>query len=202
MIIIGVCGGSGSGKTTLVHAAKEHLSRDKVSVISQDSFYKQHDSLTFEERCKLNFDHPDAIDYELFTLQLSKLLKSQPIHTPVYSFSEHLRTDQVNVVMPKPIVFVEGILIFAHKGLRNLFSQAIFIDAKQDTRLRRRIERDTRTRGRTEDEVKSRFAETIIPMHNQHIEPYKQTADHIFDNDPDDLSRLSSFCNLLDKLVK
>jgi uridine kinase len=202
MMIIGICGGSGSGKTTLVQAAIEHLNPDKVCTISQDAYYKNHDTLTFEERCELNYDHPHAIDYELFVAHLNQFKEGKSIHSPIYSYSEHLRTDQFVEVSPKPIVLVEGILIFAYAPLRELFTTTIFINAEDDTRLRRRTARDIQTRGRTVDEVKHRFGDTILPMHKAHIEPYKETSDYIFDNNKDDLSRLSSFCNLLDKLIK
>ena len=202
MNVIGICGGSGSGKTTLVQAACKHLFTDFVSVISQDSYYKNHDTLTFEERCELNYDHPNAIDYDLFVSHLNQLKAGKSIHSPIYSYSEHLRSDQFTEVFPKPVVLVEGILIFAHNRLREQFTKTIFIDAEDETRLRRRIARDIQTRGRTIDEVKKRFEDTILPMHNTHIQPHKETSDHIFDNNIDDFSRLGSFCNLVDKLIK
>jgi len=202
MKIIGVCGGSGSGKTTLVEAVRAHLTTDFVSVISQDAYYKNHETLTFEERCELNYDHPSAIDYDLFVSHLNQLKAGKSIHSPIYSYSEHLRSDQFIEVSPKPVVLVEGILIFAHTPLREQFTTTIFIDADNNTRLRRRTVRDIQTRGRTVEEVKHRFEDTILPMHNAHIQPHKQTSDYIFDNNKDDLSRLGSFCNLVDKLIK
>ena len=202
MKIIGICGGSGSGKTTLVEAVRAHLSTDIVSVISQDSYYKNHETLTFEERCELNYDHPNAIDYDLFVSHLNQLKDGEFIHSPIYSYSEHLRSDQFTKVFPKPVVLVEGILIFAHHSLRELFTTTIFIDAEDDTRLRRRMARDIQTRGRNLEEVKHRFEDTILPMHNTHIQPHKETSDYIFDNNKDDLSRLGSFCNLVDKLIQ
>ena len=202
MKIIGVCGGSGSGKTTLVEAACAHLSADSVSVISQDSYYKNHETLTFEERCELNYDHPNAIDYDLFVSHLNQLKEGKTIHSPVYSYSEHLRSNQFIEVFPRSVVLVEGILIFAHTPLREQFTTTIFIDAEDNTRLRRRMARDIQTRGRTADEVKHRFEDTILPMHNAHIQPHKETSDYIFNNNKDDLSRLGSFCNLVDKLIK
>ena len=202
MKIIGVCGGSGSGKTTLVEAVSEHLSTDFVSVISQDSYYKNHETLTFEERCELNYDHPNAIDYDLFVSHLNQLKEGKSIHSPIYSYNEHLRSGQFTEVFPNPVVLVEGILIFAHTPLREQFTTTIFIDAADDTRLRRRTVRDIQTRGRTAEEVKHRFEDTILPMHNAHIQPHKQTSDYIFDNNKDDLSRLGSFCKLVNKLIK
>lgn len=202
MKIIGICGGSGSGKTTLVEAVRAHFSADFISVISQDSYYKNHDTLTFEERCKLNYDHPNAIDYDLFISHLNQLKEGKSIHSPIYSYSEHLRSDQFNEVFPKPVVLVEGILIFAYAPLREQFTTTIFIDAEDDTRLRRRMVRDIQTRGRTAQEVKHRFEETILPMHNAHIQPHKQNSDYIFDNNKNDLSRLGSFCKLVNKLIE
>ena len=200
--IIGICGGSGSGKTTLVEAVRAHLSTNFVSVISQDSYYKNHDTLTFEERCELNYDHPSAIDYDLFVSHLNQLKAGKSIHSPIYSYSEHLRSDQFIEIFPKPVVLVEGILIFAHTPLREQFTTTIFIDADNNTRLRRRTVRDIQTRGRTVEEVKHRFEDTILPMHNAHIQPHKETSDYVFDNNKDDLSRLGSFCKLVNKLIK
>jgi uridine kinase len=202
MKIIGICGGSGSGKTTLVEAVRAHLSTNFVSVISQDSYYKNHDTLTFEERCELNYDHPSAIDYDLFVSHLNQLKAGKSIHSPIYSYSEHLRSDQFIEIFPKPVVLVEGILIFAHTPLREQFTTTIFIDAENNTRLRRRTVRDIQTRGRTVEEVKHRFEDTILPMHNAHIQPHKETSDYVFDNNKDDLSRLGSFCKLVNKLIK
>lgn len=199
--IIGICGGSGSGKTTLVEAVRAHLTTDFVSVISQDAYYKNHETLTFEERCELNYDHPNAIDYDLFVSHLNQLKAGKSIHSPIYSYSEHLRSDHFIEVFPKPVVLVEGILIFAHTPLKEQFTTTIFIDAEDDTRLRRRTVRDIQTRGRTAKEVKHRFEDTILPMHNAYIQPHKQTSDYIFDNNKDDLSRLGSFCKLVNKLI-
>ena len=202
MKIIGICGGSGSGKTTLVEAVRAHLSTDIVSVISQDSYYKNHDTLTFEERCELNYDHPNAVDYDLFVSHLNQLKEGKSIHSPIYSYRDHLRSDQFLEIFPKPVVIVEGILIFAHTPLKEQFTTTIFIDAEDDARLRRRIVRDIQTRGRTAEEVKHRFENTILPMHSAHIQPHKETSDYIFDNNKDDLSRLGSFCKLVYKLIK
>ena len=202
MKIIGICGGSGSGKTTLVEAIREHLPTDLVSVISQDSYYKNNETLTFEERCELNYDHPNAIDYDLFVSHLNELKEGKSIHSPIYSYSDHMRSNQFIEVLPKSIVLVEGILIFAHTPLRDEFTFTIFIDAEDDTRLRRRIARDIKTRGRTAKEVKHRFEDTILPMHNAYIQPHKETSDYIFDNNKDDLYNLGSFCKLMDKLIR
>jgi uridine kinase len=200
--IIGVCDESGSGKTTLAETVRLNLPTDLVSVISQDSYYKNYDELTFEERCELNYDHPNAIDYDLFVSHLNQLREGKSIHLPIYSYIQHLRSDQFIEVFPKQVVLVEGILIFADTVLREQFTTTIFIDAADDTRLRRRMDRDIRTRGRTEEEVKHSFEDTILPIHNNYIQPYKETSDFIFDNNKDDLSRLDSFRNLVNNLMK
>ncbi|MEC8256498.1 MAG: uridine kinase, partial [Bacteroidota bacterium] len=116
-------------------------------------------------------------------------------------YSDHLRTDQFISITPKPVILVEGILIFAHTPLRKLFTHTIFIDADDETRLRRRTARDIQKRGRTVGEVNQRFRETILPMHNAHIEPFKDESDYIFDNNEDDLTRLGTFCKLVSKLI-
>ena len=200
-MIIGVCGGSGSGKTTLVEAAFNHLNSDTVCRVSQDSYYNNNDTLSFEERCRLNYDHPSAIDYNLFISQIKQLQEGKSVQAPVYSYSDHLRTDQFISITPKPVILVEGILIFAHTRLRKLFTHTIFIDADDETRLRRRTARDIQKRGRTVGEVNQRFRETILPMHNAHIEPFKDESDYIFENNEDDLTRLGSFCKLVSKLI-
>lgn len=201
-MIIGVCGGSGSGKTTLVEAAFNHLTADTVCRVSQDFYYKNNHALSFEERCQLNYDHPNAIDYDLFVSQVKQLQEGKLVQAPVYSYSDHLRTDQFISIISKPVILVEGILIFAHTELRELFTYTIFIHADDETRLRRRTARDIQMRGRTVDEVNQRFRETILPMHIAHIEPFKDVSDYIFDNNDDDLTRLDSFCKLVSKLIK
>ena len=200
-MIIGVCGGSGSGKTTLVEAALNHLTPDTVCRVSQDSYYKNNDNLSFEDRCQLNYDHPNAIDYNLFISQIKQLQEGKSVQAPLYSYIDHLRTEQFISIPPKPVILVEGILIFAYTPLRKLFTHTIFIDADDETRLRRRTARDIQKRGRTVGEVYQRFRETILPMHNAHIEPFKDESDYIFDNNEDDLTRLGSFCKLVSKLI-
>lgn len=200
-MIIGVCGGSGSGKTTLVEAALNHLTPDTVCRVSQDSYYKNNDNLSFEDRCQLNYDHPNAIDYNLFISQIKQLQEGKSVQAPLYSYIDHLRTEQFISITPKPVILVEGILIFAYTPLRKLFTHTIFIDADDETRLRRRTARDIQKRGRTVGEVYQRFRETILPMHNAHIEPFKDESDYIFDNNEDDLTRLGSFCKLVSKLI-
>lgn len=183
MLIIGIAGGTGSGKTTVVNQIVKHLPTDEVCVISQDSYYKSTDGLSYEERTKINFDHPRAIDFELLIKHLQELKKGKTINQPVYSFVTHNRTKDVVKTHPRKVVIVEGILIFNSEDLRDLFDIKIFVHADTDERLIRRVRRDITERGRDVDEVLNRYQTTLKPMHQQFIEPTKNFADIIIPND-------------------
>jgi uridine kinase len=183
MLIIGIAGGTGSGKTTVVNQILHELPADEVCVISQDSYYKQNDNLSYEERTKINFDHPKAIDFELLVNHLTKLKSGEIIEQPVYSFITHNRTKDTLITHPRKVVIVEGILIFNNSQLRNLFDIKIFVHADTDERLIRRIRRDIEERGRDVSEVLNRYQTTLKPMHQQFIEPTKNYADIIIPND-------------------
>ncbi|MCL4129524.1 UNVERIFIED_CONTAM: hypothetical protein GTU68_060754 [Idotea baltica] len=183
MLIIGIAGGTGSGKTTVVNQIIKHLPNDEVCVISQDSYYKATDHLSYEERTKINFDHPRAIDFELIVKHLKKLKSGKTIEQPIYSFVTHNRTKDTIKTHPRKVVIVEGILIFNSEELRNLFDIKIFVHAETDERLIRRIRRDISERGRDIDEVLNRYQHTLKPMHLQFIEPTKNFADIIIPND-------------------
>lgn len=178
MKIIGIAGGTGSGKTTVVHRILEELS-GQVEVIYQDSYYKDNSHLTYEERCKINFDHPQSIDFDLLTEHLQALKKGKTIEQPVYSFKEHNRSSETISIKPQKVLLVEGILVFAHEKLRNLFDLKIFVHTDSDERLIRRLKRDIHERGRDMDEVLDRYQDTLKPMHQQFIEPTKEFADLI-----------------------
>jgi len=183
MLIIGIAGGTGSGKTTVVNKIVKELPSDEVCVISQDSYYKATDNLSYEERTKINFDHPRAIDFELIIKHLKKLKSGKTIDQPVYSFVTHNRTKDIIKTHPRKVVIVEGILIFNNEELRDLFDIKIFVHADTDERLIRRIRRDINERGRDINEVLSRYQDTLKPMHQQFIEPTKNFADIIIPND-------------------
>tara|TARA_R110002124_G_scaffold55559_1_gene156997 strand:- start:15320 stop:15925 length:606 start_codon:yes stop_codon:yes gene_type:complete len=183
MLIIGIAGGTGSGKTTVVNKIIKELPTDEVCVISQDSYYKATNNLSYEERTKINFDHPRAIDFELIIEHLKKLKTGKTINQPVYSFVTHNRTTDVVKTHPRKVVIVEGILIFNNEELRNLFDIKIFVHADTDERLIRRVRRDINERGRDVNEVLSRYQDTLKPMHQQFIEPTKNYADIIIPND-------------------
>ena len=183
MLIIGIAGGTGSGKTTVVHQIMNELPQTEVGIISQDSYYKVNDGLSFEERGLMNFDHPRAIDFELLVKHLKELKEGNIIEQPVYSFITHNRTDDAIITHPRKVMIVEGILILANAELRDLFDVKIFVHADSDERLIRRLKRDIAERGRDMEEVLNRYQTTLKPMHQQFIEPTKAYADIIIPND-------------------
>ncbi len=183
MLIIGIAGGTGSGKTTVVNQIINELPADEVCVISQDSYYRATHELTYEERTKINFDHPRAIDFELLIEHISQLKSGEIIEQPIYSFVTHNRTKDTIKTHPRKVVIVEGILIFNSEELRKLFDIKIFVHADADERLIRRVRRDISERGRDIDEVLNRYKSTLKPMHQQFIEPTKSFADIIIPND-------------------
>ncbi len=183
MLIIGIAGGTGSGKTTVVNQIIHQLPTNEVCVISQDSYYKATDDLSYDERTKINFDHPRAIDFELLVAQLKSLKEGKVVEQPVYSFVTHNRTSDTIKTHPRKVILVEGILIFNSEELRNLFDIKVFVHAETDERLIRRLRRDIAERGRDINEVLNRYQDTLKPMHQQFIEPTKNYADIIIPND-------------------
>lgn len=182
MLIIGIAGGTGSGKTTVVTNILRSLNAEDVLVISQDNYYKDHNDLSFEEREKINFDHPRSIDFDLLTEHVKQLKDGEMIEQPVYSFITHSRKDETIITHPKNVIIVEGILVLTDPELRELFDVKIFVHADSDERLIRRIRRDIQERGRDLDEVLTRYQKTLKPMHEQFIEPSKSHADIIVPN--------------------
>lgn len=183
MLIIGIAGGTGSGKTTVVQQIMNELPTTEVGIISQDSYYRETSNLTYEERTKINFDHPRAIDFELITSHLKDLKAGKTIEQPVYSFVTHNRTGDVVLTHPRKVMIVEGILILSNAELRDMFDIKIFVHADSDERLIRRLKRDISERGRDMEEVLNRYQTTLKPMHEQFIEPTKTFADIIIPND-------------------
>ncbi|MEX2349385.1 MAG: uridine kinase [Flavobacteriaceae bacterium] len=179
MLVIGIAGGTGSGKTTVVNQIINELPPNEVGVISQDSYYKETGHLSYEERTKINFDHPKAIDFDLLVAHLKELKKGNSIEQPVYSFIEHNRTDETVLTEPKHVMIVEGILILTHPDIRDMFDIKIYVHADSDERLIRRLKRDISERGRDLEEVLTRYQTTLKPMHQQFIEPTKEYADII-----------------------
>jgi uridine kinase len=182
MLVIGIAGGTGSGKTTVVNQIIQELPEGEVCVISQDSYYKDTSHLLFDERTKINFDHPKAIDFDLLVAHLKELKKGNAIDQPIYSFVEHNRTKETITMYPKKVIIVEGILILTHTDIRKLFDVKLYVHADSDERLIRRLRRDMSERGRDLDEVINRYQNTLKPMHQQFIEPTKEFADIIIPN--------------------
>jgi len=179
MLIIGIAGGTGSGKTTVVKQIMDELKNEEVDVISQDSYYQDTTHLSYEERVKINFDHPKSIDFELLVAHLKELKAGNTIEEPIYSFIDHNRTNETRTIHPRKVIIVEGILILTHPEVRSMFDIKIYVHADSDERLIRRLKRDINERARDLDEVLWRYQTTLKPMHQQFIEPTKEFADII-----------------------
>ena len=175
ILVIGIAGGSGSGKTTLMRNLIEKFGSE-VTVLSHDNYYKRHDDLPYEERCKLNYDEPAAFDTDLMVSQLDQLRRGDPIDCPVYDFTVHNRSSETVHIVPHKVIIVEGILIFENEALRDLMDIKIFVDTDADIRLCRRIKRDVNKRGRTLESVLMQYQQTGKPMHEKFGEPSKKYA--------------------------
>ena len=177
-ILIGIAGGTGSGKTTLTRHLKEHFGAE-VTVISHDNYYKRQDGKTYEERAKVNYDHPSAFDTDLLIEHLRQLKEGHSIQCPVYSYSDHNRTDRTVEIFPTKVIIVEGILIFQNPTLRDMFDIKIFVETDADVRILRRALRDVEERGRSLESVVTQYLTTVKPMHEQFVEPTRKYADII-----------------------
>ena len=175
ILVIGIAGGSGSGKTTLMKNLVEQFPQE-ITVISHDNYYKRHDELTYEQRCLINYDEPDAFETDLMAKHLEQLRQGQTIDCPVYDYTVHNRSDETIRIVPKRVIIVEGILIFADEALRELMDIRIFVDTDADIRLCRRIKRDVNKRGRSLESVLTQYQQTVKPMHEKYVEPSKKYA--------------------------
>jgi len=178
-MIIGICGGTGSGKTTVANRILESVSADEVVFIQQDSYYRNLKDLPLDHRKAFNFDHPDAIDNDLLVHHLRRLKNGEPVELPIYDFRTHSRLPDTITIDPKPIVIVEGILIFAEPRLLEQMDIKVFVDTPDDIRFIRRLRRDMDERGRTLESVIEQYMATVRPMHMQFVEPSKRYADVI-----------------------
>ncbi len=177
--IIGICGGTGSGKTTITNRLSRELADSGVLVLQQDHYYKDLSHLPLEERSQHNFDHPNALDAELFIEHVRQLKDGKSIERPVYDFTQHRRVQETARLESQPAILVEGILIFENEALRNLMDIKIFVDTDADLRFIRRLVRDIRDRGRTLESVVEQYQKTVRPMHLEFVEPSKRYADII-----------------------
>ncbi|HEV2182296.1 MAG TPA: uridine kinase [Candidatus Acidoferrales bacterium] len=177
--VIGICGGTGSGKTTITNRLSRELADSGVLVLQQDHYYKDLSHLPLEERSQRNFDHPNALDTELFIEHVRQLKDGSSIDRPVYDFTQHRRVQETARLQSQPAILVEGILIFENEALRNLMDIKIFVDTDADLRFIRRLVRDMRDRGRTLESVVEQYQKTVRPMHLEFVEPSKRYADII-----------------------
>ncbi len=178
VMVIGIAGGTGSGKTTITRKLVQRFGQD-VSVIYYDNYYKAHHSMTYEERTRLNYDHPDAFDTELLVKALRDLKRGRSVQCPVYDYTIHDRTDKTVTIRPAKVIIVEGILIFQSRELCRQMDIKIYVDTDADVRILRRIVRDVRDRGRSLESVVNQYLTTVKPMHEQFVEPSKRNADII-----------------------
>jgi uridine kinase len=179
MLIIGIAGGTGSGKTTVAKAIGRELRDERISIIHEDSYYRDQSHLPFEERIKTNYDHPNAIDKPLLIRHLKELLSGQPIEKPVYDFKNHTRDEKTERITPGDVVIIEGILALEDPELRDLMRIKIYVETDADIRFIRRLRRDINERGRTAESVIEQYKNVVRPMHMQFVEPSKRFADVI-----------------------
>lgn len=177
--VIGVAGGTGSGKSTLVKRLQDAFAKEDVVTLCHDYYYKAYPNLTYQERTKLNYDHPQSFDTDMMVEDIKALKNGVPIAHPVYSFVEHNRTGETVPVMPSRVIIVDGILIFENKELRDLMDIKVYVDTDADLRLARRILRDVKERGRSMESVIQQYTQTVKPMHDEFVEPSKKYADVI-----------------------
>ena len=175
ILVIGIAGGTGSGKTTLMNNLIQRF-EGQVTVLSHDNYYRRNDHLTYEERCRINYDEPAALETDLMARHLEQLRRGETIQCPVYDFSQHNRSNETIEISPKSVIIVEGILIFEDQTLRDLMDIKIFVDTDADVRLCRRIKRDVNKRGRTLESVLEQYQTTVKPMHEKYVEPSKKYA--------------------------
>jgi len=178
-IFIGISGGSGSGKTTIVNKIYSEVPEKSICIIEHDAYYKDQSELTYEQRCKTNYDHPFAFDTDLFVEHIKSLKNGETIEKPIYDYEIHNRKKEKIIVEPKEIIIVEGLLVFYEEKIRELLDIKIFVDTDADIRIMRRIMRDMEERGRTLDSIMSQYINTVRPAHEQFIEPSKKYADII-----------------------
>ena len=197
--LIGFCGGSGAGKTTLVSQLLNHYG-NKAVAIELDSYYKDSPGLTFKEREKINFDHPDSFDIDLLKEHLILLKSGNEIKKPIYDFKTHKRQKNTNTINPNTLIFLEGTLIFYFIELINIINLKIFIETKESIRYQRRIDRDIKQRGRTISNVKEQYQSTVKPMHVKYIEPLKSVADVIISGESDIVDSVNRIIKKIDLL--
>jgi len=201
-MIIGICGGTGSGKTTIARKIVEAVGRANVVLVEQDSYYRNLADMPLDERHQANFDHPDSIDSDMLVNHLMRLGQGLSIEMPLYDFVTHTRSDEIEVIDPKPVVIVEGILIFAEPRVLDLLDVRVFVDTPDDVRLMRRLRRDINERGRTFERTLEQYERTIRPMHFEFVEPSKRHADIIIPEGSNTGVTVEFLCSMVREKLK
>ncbi len=201
-MIIGICGGTGSGKTTIARAIVDAVGEKNVVLVEQDSYYRNLADMPLDDRHHANFDHPDAIDSDLLVNHIKRLKLGQPIEIPIYDMVTHTRSDRVEVIEPRPVVIVEGILIFSEPRILELLDVRVFVDTPDDIRLLRRLRRDITERGRTFERTLDQYEKTIRPMHFEFVEPSKRFADVIIPEGGQTDTSIKMLCSLVRERLK
>jgi uridine kinase len=201
-LVIGIAGGSGSGKTTVAQEILQRVGPDRIAFLQHDSYYKDLSGLPPAQRAEVNFDHPNSLETELLIQHIIALREGKAVEIPIYDFSTHSRTGQTYTVHPRPVIVVEGILIFTEPALRDLFDVKIFVDTDSDIRFIRRLERDLKERGRTTESVIKQYQATVRPMHLEFVEPSKRYADIIIPEGGHNTAALDMVVARIEALLK
>lgn len=196
--VLGVAGGSASGKTTIIKKVRESFG-DDIAVISHDNYYKAHDDMPFEERCKLNYDHPDSFESDKMAQDVKRLLAGEPIDMPTYDYCNHNRSKETIRIEPKTVIIMEGILILENRALRDLMDIKIYVDTDADERLMRRIKRDMLERARSIESILEQYTNTVKPMHEEFVEPSKRHADIIIPRGGENMPGIDMLITYLNK---
>lgn len=201
MLIIGIAGGTGSGKTTLTDTLAEEFA-PHITVIRHDDYYKSHDELSYAERCRLNYDEPQAFDNEFLISQLERLRAGEEVDGPKYDYQIHNRSRETQKIRPNYVIIVEGILIFAQQEMADMFDEKIFVDTDADIRLIRRILRDTKERGRSLESVVTQYVATVKPMHEKYVEPTRKRADIVVPEGGENKVALSMISSRIERYLR
>lgn len=201
-MIIGICGGTGSGKTTIARAIVDAVGRENVVLVEQDSYYRNLADMPLDERHQANFDHPDSIDSDMLVNHLIRLKQGLVVEMPLYDFKSHTRSDEIEIIRPKQVVIVEGILIFAEPRVLDLLDMRVYVDTPDDIRFIRRLRRDIAERGRTVDSVIDQYYRTVRPMHFEFVEPSKRHADIIIPEGSNTGISVELLCSLVREELK
>ena len=200
-VIIGIAGGTGSGKTTVARAIYDRVGRDRIEWISHDSYYRNFEALTPEEKHHINFDHPDSLETELLVKHLDVLAKGSAVEVPIYDFTTHSRKDETQRVEPRRVIIVEGILVLAEPELRKRIDIKLFVDTPADIRFMRRLVRDIKTRDRSMESVIEQYLTTVRPMHEEFVEPSKRYADIIIPEGGENLVAINAIISRVEHLL-